>query len=339
MYNVGEEIKVSNSGIRVGGHKPTCLYLAKVLSTATGTQENSFTGVPRLSNKTGKLSCGGCDSGTMDFEYRKEKDFATLQMKLLNEAEEKRRKQHLDKFFHILRSLPIFEPLDDDPLAELTLLLELKSIPIDKVIVKKNDTGPGLFILLKGKVSVLNDDGTRQAVLKNGDVFGEMSLLSGEPVTNSIHTIEPSHVALLSVKNFKQVIIQYPVLQIFLFKMLVERAQSLALQSGNITSGMSGELEEISVVDLLQLIHSSQKTGTIELLLANGKANTYFVDGQIVDAEYLGKDGKDAFYQIIGVKTGRFSYSKGIPDQIRGREPLGDFMALLMEGLQKIDES
>ncbi len=120
--------------------------------------------------------------------------------------------------------------------------------------------------------------------------------------------------------------------------MLVARAQAMALKEGNISSGMTGELEEIAAVDLFQLINSSQKTGTIVLSLARGQAHVYFFEGQIVFARYLQMKGKEAVYALLGANKGFFSYSNGIPHQLDGRPPIGDFMGMLMEGLQRIDE-
>lgn len=336
LYNVGEEIKVANFSLAVSSFKPSCLNLAQEVVKIVSSRD-SFGGFSILGGQRASFNCGGCE-GILQFEFKKDKDFATLQMKLLNEAEEKRKKAHLDKFFGVLRSLPLFEPLDDDALSELTLLLDLKSIPVDKVVIKKGAPGDNLFIVLEGRAAVLAEDGTKIAELSQGEIFGEMSLLSGEPASSSVQTMAPSKIAILSIKNFKQIIIKHPVLQLFLFKLLVDRAQEMALKSGDITSGMTGKLEEISMVDLLQLINSSQKTGTISLALDEGKAMVFFKDGQIVYARYLKNRNQEAVFALLSEHSGHFSYTKGIPAELENQQPIGDFMGMLMEGLQRIDE-
>ncbi len=337
IYNLGEEIKVANSAISISSYKPCCLFLAeKIKEIVVAT--NSFGGYTKMSQSKTRFDCGGCE-GLVHFEYKKEKDYATVQMKLLNEAEEKRRKQHLDRFFGILRALKIFSPLEDDALTDLTLMLDLKKIPVDKVVVKKGDPGSNLHIVLEGCLAVLNDDGSTIAKLSPGDIFGEMSLLSGEPISRTVHTVEPSRLAMLSIKNFRNVIVKYPILQLFLFKLLIKRAQMAALRSGNISSGMSGQLSDVSTVDLLQMINSSQKTGIIKFTLTDGKAAVLFNEGQIIYARYQKLSNKDAVYHLLNEKEGSFSYSKGMPSEFTQMEPIGDFMAVLMEGLQKIDET
>lgn len=336
IYNAGEEFKVENFGLTVPALKPGCLFLAKVIADIMSSIDR-YSGFARIGGQKSRFDCGGCD-GLIRFEFKKERDFATVQMKLLNETEERKRRQHLEKFFGVLRSLDMFESLEDDALSDLTLLLELATIPIDKVVIKKGDVGNNLFIVLSGTVSVVAEDGAKIAEMGPGEIFGEMSLLSGEPASSSIYTLTETQVAKLSAKNFKHVLKKYPILQIFLFKLLVIRAQTMTLRSGNITSGMSGELAEISIVDLLQLINSSQKTGRLDLSLEQGKAMVFFKEGEIIHARLLNLRNKEVVYSLVKVKNGHFSYTKGIPKEIENLPPIGGFMGMLMEGLQRIDE-
>ncbi len=337
FYNIGEELKVENYSLSVPSYKPGCLHLTQKIVDII-TSRDSYMGFSRIDGNKSKFDCGGCE-GLIRFEFKKEKDFSTRQMKLLNETEERRRRQHLEKFFKVLRNIDIFEPLDDDALSDLTLLLDVKTIPLDKIVLKKGEIGANLYIILKGQVAIIAEDGSRVAEMGTGEIFGEMSLLSGEPVTSTVHTIAATQVAMLSLKNFKHVLKKYPVLQLFLFKLLVNRAQVLTLRSGVITSGMNGELAEISTVDLFQLINSSHKTGTIDLSLDEGKAMVFFKEGEIIHARYLNLRNKDAVFALLGTKRGHFTYSKGIPQELDSLPPIGGFMGMMMEGLQRIDEN
>lgn len=336
IYNVGEEFKIENFSLTVPAHKPGCLYLSQAIA-AVMTAMEKYSGFVKIGGQKSRFDCGGCD-GLIHFELKKERDFATLQMKLLNETEERRRRQHLEKFFNILRNLDIFETLEDDALSDLTLLLEFTTIPVDKVVIKKGDPGSNMYIVLTGQVAVMAGDGARITEMGDGEIFGEMSLLSGEPAVSSIHTLAETQVAKLSVKNFKHVLKKYPVLQLFLFKLLVARAQTMTLRSGNITSGMSGELAEISIVDLMQLINSSQKSGRLDLALEEGKAMVFFREGEIIHARLLELRNKEAVYALVSVKSGHFAYTKGIPKELDKLPPIGGFIGILMEGLQRIDE-
>lgn len=337
IYNVGEEFKVENLGIVVPEAKPACLMMVREVMKATGDRKKGLERYSQFGVQRSKFECGGCE-GLIRFEFKKEKGFATLQMKLLALAEQKRKMRHMDKFFDLLRGLDIFESLNDDALSDLSAMLKLNKYPIGKVVLKKNDPGTHLYIILSGMVAVVNDEGQTLSEMGSGEIFGEMSLLSGEPVTTSVHTRSPTELATLSSKDFKHVLNKYPVLQVFFYRMLVDRAQANTLRSGTITSGMTGELAEINAVELFQLINSGQKTGTVDLVLDDGKATVLFSEGELIQARYNTNGGKEALFALLAKKSGKFSYTSGIPKEAESLPVLGGFMGLVMEGMRRIDE-
>jgi len=336
VYNVGDELKVQDFCLSVTSYKPGCLHLAKKIANILTVKDNII-GVPKVSGENSQFDCGGCE-GMIHFEYKKEKDFATLQMKMLKGAEDRRHRHLIEKHFGELRKLDVLKPLNDHSLVDLTLLLEFKTIPHNKRVVKKGAPGNNLYIILKGKVAVIKDDGSKAVEIRAGEIFGEMSLLSGEPVSNSIHTVEDTLVATLSLKNFRNVLRSYHKLQFFLLKMLVDRAQTVALWSGNISSGMTGELAKLNTADLFQLVNSNRKTGAVRLSLKEGKAVLFFKEGEIIYARFQKFRQKEAVFELLGAKNGQFSYTRGIPKELAKSPPIGEFMALMIEGKQRIDE-
>ncbi len=340
LYNVGDELIIEYVHASISDYKPVCIHLVREMTEITGQKvgKGMITTVVSSQQKARYDCGGGCSDGLISFEYKKDKAFVTMQMRLLYEAEEKRQHRHLEKFYGPLRRLDLFESLDDDSLVDMTLLLELKAIPNDKLVIKKDEPGLNLYVILSGKVAVMGDDGERIAKLGKGQIFGEMSLLSGEPISRSIHTIADTKVAMMSRKNFQYVMKKYPILQIFLLRLLIKRAEALTLRSGQITSGMSGELSEVKTVDLLQLINSTQKTGILTLTMESGRGSVSFNEGEIVNASYLDLEVKEALFTLLGINSGHFSYDKGLPKEFADAPPIGGFMGLLMEGLQRIDE-
>lgn len=343
LYDLGDELKVESSSISISSFKPVCLYLSGQIETIV-TSPESISRFPKLGSQQlrpgtqhSQYDCGGC-TGLIQFKFKQEKDYATLQMKLLKESDEQRKRQHLEKFYKLMRSIDIFKSLEDDSLRDLTLFLEFKNILPSKVLVEKGTPGTHLYIILKGQVAVVDDNNQKTSEIHSGGIFGELSLLTGEPASNSFHTITGTQIALLSVKNFRHILKKYPPIQIFLFKLLIDRVQAMALRAGNIASGMTGDLEEVPAVDLMQLINSSQKTGSIELVCPEGRAQIYFDEGEIIHAHYNELDGKEAVFAVLGAKKGHFSYNRGIPDKFLNLSPIGGFIGLMMEGVQRIDE-
>ncbi len=336
IYNIGEEFKVENSGLTVPEGKAACLLMVQELMAAISERKSmkqfSPYGVQKLS-----FECGGC-TGLIRFEFKKEKEFATLQMKLLAVAEQRAKMRHLDKFYDLLRQLEIFEPLDDNSLRDLSGQLKLKDYDANKVILKKGDPGTHLYIVLEGKVAVIGDSGQTLSEMATGSIFGEMSLLSGEPVTTTIHSRDKTRLASLSSKDFKHVLNRYPILQVFFYRMLVERAQSNTMRAGTISSGMSGRLSDINAVELFQLINSSQKSGKVILALDDGNAEVVFNEGELIKTSYKNLSDKDAFFALLAKNDGSFTYTSGLNDTEKQLPVIGGFMGLIMEGMRRVDE-
>lgn len=342
-YDLGDELQVENGTLTISSFKPVCLYLAEALKTVVTSPESiskfSLPGSQQLrpNIQQSKFDCGGC-TGLIHYVFKQDKAYATLQMKLLMESEEMRKRKHLAKYYDLLRPLELFDSLENDALEDLIKLLEIKTVPPQKVLLEKGTQGTHLYILISGEAEVIEVDGKRTAKIYAGDIFGVVSLLSAEPHRNNIHTVTLTQVALLSSKNFRQILKSYPALQIFLFRLLIRRVEAMALKSGQISSGMSGDLEEIAAVDLLQLINSAKKTGHIDIQSSEGEARIYFTEGEIVHARCNELEGKEAVFSVLAIKNGQFTYNRGISAEASELSPLGGFIGLIMEGLQRIDE-
>jgi len=336
IYNVGEEFQVRDLGLSVSSGKPVCLMMIRELLQADSGSP-IFERFTQRGIERAKFECGGC-TGLIRFEYKKEKEFSTLQMKLLAAAERRAKIQHIDEFFDLLRGMEIFEPLADSDLRDLSAMLKLKSYSAHKIIINKGDRGTHLYILLSGTVAAVRDGNEVLAEMGEGEIFCEMSLLSGEPIMTSVYSRTPVKLATLSAKDFKHVLNKYPILQVFFYRMLVNRAQSNTLRSGNISSGMTGELAEINSVELFQLINSSGKTGKVDLLFTSNRARVLFNEGEIVQVSYGKLEGKEALFSLLARSQGTFTYTSGLSEQDKSLPVIGGFMGLIMEGLRRIDE-
>jgi hypothetical protein len=77
-----------------------------------------------------------------------------------------------------LRALPFFAEFDDVVLWEALRIAAWREIPPETVVIREDDDGDGIFILVKGEVSVTLD-GKRLAIVPAGGCFGEMLYFSG----------------------------------------------------------------------------------------------------------------------------------------------------------------
>ncbi len=106
----------------------------------------------------------------------------------------------------LLRDIALFSSLSDDELGQISSKVVLKKFKKNEVILHEEDTGGFMYIILAGKVKVIQvtEEG-RETILafhKTGDFFGEMSLIDGKTVPASVVAIESSKVAIVSRKDF-----------------------------------------------------------------------------------------------------------------------------------------
>lgn len=337
LYNVGEEIYVDGGIMRLPAAKSTCLTLAQNIIQLVS-DDVAYEHFQQGAKKKNRFECGGC-AGKIGFEFKREKEFATVQMKLLAAAERKEKLKDVQKFAGLLRSIQIFQPLLDDDLLDLATLLKLERCPWGFPVLQKGDVGDHLYIILSGRVEVMDEDGVTLAEMGRGDVFGEMSLLSGERVTTTIMAMEPTELATLSKKNFRHMQVRFPALQVFFYKLLVARITTINRQRAEeLSSGMVGQFSDIPPVELLQMINSNQKTGYLKIEVGAGKGELLFNEGEVTYAVFDGKDSVDAFYAVLGLKDGRFKFIQGLSVSDARYEPIGGFMGMLMEGMKRLDD-
>jgi len=338
IYNVGDEFKVLRDALTLPEVKPACLMLVRQIMRAL-TGQNVLQRATVFGVQKTKFECGGC-SGLIRFEFKQEKEYATMQMKLLAAAEKRKSHRELEEFTGMLSSFPVFAPLSDNDLYDLFTLLRFEKIEAGKIILKKGDLGKNLFIVLTGKVAVVDETGATITELGSGAVLGEMSLLTGAPVITSVYARTETKLAMLTSKDFKHVLHRYPVLHVFFYRLLIDRARKVGSKlKTNISLGLSGDVSEIHVVELFQMINSNQKTGTVKFKFVDDVGEVFFNEGELVYARYGDLSGKEALFALLGKSEGQFTYGPGIPDEAQKLAVIGGFMGLVMEGMQRLDEN
>jgi len=106
----------------------------------------------------------------------------------------------------IIKQIPIFKTLSDSDLNDLVGSLRLKPLKQGQTLFWKGDEGTALYIVKKGTIKIVlpsaEGDEIIVTMFSEGDFFGEMSLLDGEPRSADAVAIEPSEVFILSRNNF-----------------------------------------------------------------------------------------------------------------------------------------
>jgi CRP-like cAMP-binding protein len=248
----------------------------------------------------------------------------------------------------LLLNLPMFKSFDQTSMARLLSHFHLehihdlgfKSFKYRDIIISKGQPGTHLYIIVAGKVAVMDDQDNTITYLCNGEVFGEMSLISGKPVGATVKTVAPTTVFRLDIKDFKSILSKFPSLQTYFTALLTRRlANTNAERAMDLTAGMAGTLAEMPPEEVIQTLHAYQKTGVLSLKLTRGEAAIYFRNGDIIHARYDRLTGLDAITGIIASRTGKFNFFPQLPMDAEQMQPLGKFMGILMNALKDMDET
>jgi CRP/FNR family cyclic AMP-dependent transcriptional regulator len=79
----------------------------------------------------------------------------------------------------ILKSLSIFKDTPEHILADLAPLMQEEEYEQNSLIFKEGEIGDCMYIIQRGEVNI-HKGGTTLAILKEKEVFGELSLLDAE---------------------------------------------------------------------------------------------------------------------------------------------------------------
>jgi len=256
--------------------------------------------------------------------------------------------QNVDAVTRLLLSLPMFKSFDQRSIDRLLSYFQFehiydlgfKSYRKGDIILQKGVPGSHLYIIVAGRVEVIDEDDNTITYLSSGEVFGEMSLISGNPVSASIRVDIPTTVFRLDSKDFNRVLPKFPELHTYFARLLTQRlTRSNRERTQDLSSGMSGKLSEMPPDELLQTLNITQKNGVLVFNLADGPAKIYFNDGEMIYAEYGKLTGIPAVAKIIQNQTGKFNFTPKLPPEAAEMKPLGNFMGILMDALREMDEN
>jgi hypothetical protein len=98
-----------------------------------------------------------------------------------------------------------------------------------------------------------------------------------------------------------------------------------------------GDLKQVSVADLLQLLGANRRSGTLSLSTPSGAGEVRLGDGEVLDAVYRRVDGEKALMRLLGEAEGSFAFVGGSAPTLRRIERPSQ--ALLMDGMRQLDEA
>jgi potassium-dependent mechanosensitive channel len=128
----------------------------------------------------------------------------------------------------LLRRITYFESCTDIELRSLIEQGYRKRFAAGQTIFKENDPGESFYIILSGQVEIFSEKkGTSIGVLKAGEFFGEISLLTGMPRPSTIRTLEEVSLFVVDRNALQKLLNDHKGLAEQIAQRLVERQQVL----------------------------------------------------------------------------------------------------------------
>lgn len=219
----------------------------------------------------------------------------------------------------------------------------IKEFDNGEVILERNSEGEFFYVLQSGRAQVCGDAYKGQfaeiAVLEKGSCFGEMSLMSDEPISNTVRALDDCTVLLMSKADFVKFVSDNPGILILLYKIIADRLRAKNEAYANLLrTSLMGHGFAMPLIDLAQSFEKSRHTATV--FINNDTEGGYlaFKEGQLFNAQ-LGKvGGADALVRILGFGDDIFFRVDEHQLPERGNLPNGNTTGLILDALRHIDE-
>lgn len=152
-----------------------------------------------------------------------------------------------EEIFSMIDHIQLFEDLGREEVSQLCGRMECFSAKRGDVIVKEDDDGDFLGIILTGEVNVVkrgaNGEARQLAVIGPGTSVGEMSLINGKPRFATCVAREPTDIAVLTRDTIYDILVLQPSLGNKVLLILLQIAsQRLRETSGRLLPFIGGTM-------------------------------------------------------------------------------------------------
>ena len=108
-----------------------------------------------------------------------------------------------------LASLAIFADLSRPELEHIAHELDEQYFPQDQRVLRQGLSGSAFYIVLEGEAAAVAN-GERVNTLARGDVFGEISVLLGEPPSADVVAVRPLRCLVLAGDRLEVFLVEHP---------------------------------------------------------------------------------------------------------------------------------
>ncbi len=125
----------------------------------------------------------------------------------------------------LLRNMHFFADLNDEELEVVAKIMHKEEFKRGQTIFTETEDGESLYLIRKGEVKAckIAPDGElfTLMVMKDGDIFGEMSFLDGRPRSATVVALSDLEVFMMERKDFEKIVDTHPWIVYKLLKNIV----------------------------------------------------------------------------------------------------------------------
>jgi CRP-like cAMP-binding protein len=150
----------------------------------------------------------------------------------------KERSEKIVRIKEFLKQVPLFAGLENEEIDLIYQVSRVLHYPSNTLILGEDEPGDKLYIILTGTVKIVlwGEEGQEiiLSVLKQGEFFGEMSLLDEEPRSANVVTLEDTETVVLQRKDFTAQMKNHPTLLLKVTRELCRRLRNANKKIGNL---------------------------------------------------------------------------------------------------------
>jgi predicted acylesterase/phospholipase RssA/CRP-like cAMP-binding protein len=124
----------------------------------------------------------------------------------------------------------LFGPLETQVMQSIQRNVTWRHLSAGEVLVHKGETGDSMFIVINGRLYIVNDakTGSDQIIgdVVRGETVGEFALLTGEPRSATVFAVRDSDLVCLTQANLNELMDVYPKIVLQMTRSIIRRTQA-----------------------------------------------------------------------------------------------------------------
>jgi len=232
--------------------------------------------------------------------------------------------------------LPFLMQLPSHLMKEFLQLSSRQTHQAGAIIYREGDPVDCLYVVTLGDVEMIPKNGRPSEISREGEAFGELAFMSGEPSPLTARAHSMTQVIALPRQKLAELVAHQPRMSQYLSALVARRSKVLNKAAPGANTEFSGNLTSMSFADVLQLLQVGRKTGYLELERGGRKGWIALEGGEVRSSKVDTLEAEESFYELASWKGASFGFRTAAltgPPNIKTAT-----MPLLMEAMRRVDE-